>query len=474
MIDEASWGGDSEMSAWEGLMWRAETDPRTRSTGILLEILESEPEADRFWNALERCVSRFPRLRDRVVEPALPLGQPLWTPDPEFDLRAHVQTLRLSAPADQRTLLDMCEHLLTRPLDRKRAPWEAVLFTGLEDGRAALAFKFHHSLTDGIGLVQLLAMAHEPAWGDSSVNDGRLAVVTPGSLLRKRVLDLASEAPRRAAETPSRLLNRVGRAARDPIGAATDGVRFGRSLGRMLAPPEIRRSPLLSGSGVRSRLMVLDVPLDELRAGGRAAGGSVNDAFVAGILGGLRRFHEAFGVEVDTLPLGMPVSLRKESDPLGGNRFAGVRIAAPLSEPDPAERIRLIREIVLSARDEPAIGFLDHLSPVLTKLPSAAIIELSANLTSLSDVQVSNIRGLSQPVELAGVRVLGTYPLGPRPGVAMMVALMTYDGNCCLGLNVDPDVFDDLALLVRCLRAGFAEVTALATAKVDQSRGGQS
>jgi hypothetical protein len=242
----------------------------------------------------------------------------------------------------------------------------------------------------------------------------------------------------------------------------------------MLAPAEIGRSPLLSGSGVRSRLLVLDVPLDELRAGAKAAGGSVNDAFVAGVLGGLRRYHETFGVEVDTLPLGMPISLRKEGDPLGGNRFAGVRIAAPLSEPDPAERIRLIREIVLTARDEPAIGFLDHLSPVLTKLPSAAIIELSANLTSLSDVQVSNMRGLSQPVQVAGVKVLGTYPLGPRPGVAMMVALMTYGENCCLGFNVDPDVFDDLALLVRCLRAGFEEVTALATAKSAQSREVQS
>jgi len=85
---------------------------------------------------------------------------------------------------------------------------------------------------------------------------------------------------------------------------------------------------------------------------------------------------------VDTIPVGMPVSLRRENDPLRGNRFAGVRIAGPLSEPDPAERIRAIRELALEARDEPALGFLDLLSPALTRLPTRAIVELSANLTA--------------------------------------------------------------------------------------------
>jgi hypothetical protein len=42
--DALIWGGAQDMSAWEALMWRSESDPRTRSTGILLEILDGEPD----------------------------------------------------------------------------------------------------------------------------------------------------------------------------------------------------------------------------------------------------------------------------------------------------------------------------------------------------------------------------------------------------------------------------------------------
>ena len=48
-------------------------------------------------------------------------------------------------------------------------------------------------------------------------------------------------------------------------------------------------------------------------------GGSVNDGFLAGVLGGFRRYHERLGVdvsEVDTLPVGLPISLRTVSSTL--------------------------------------------------------------------------------------------------------------------------------------------------------------
>jgi hypothetical protein len=98
---------------------------------------------------------------------------------------------------------------------------------------------------------------------------------------------------------------------------------------------------------------------------------------------------------------------------------------------------------------------------MLTRLPTRAIIELSAGLTTGSDVQISNIRGIGHPVRLAGAEVLGTYPLGPRPGVAAMVTMITYNGVCCLGLTVDPRVFDDTEAFQESMSEGFAEVLAL-------------
>ncbi len=164
---------------------------------------------------------------------------------------------------------------------------------------------------------------------------------------------------------------------------------------------------------------------------------------------------------VEEIPIGMPVSLRRENDPIGGNRFTGAQFAAPLAETDPVRRMQLLHDFVTTIRTEPALGVVAEISPVMAKLPATAIIELAAQLTTSSDMQVSNIRGISHSAYLAGAEVVGMYPLGPRPGVAVMAAMITYNGTCCLGLNVNPHVFPDRELLRRCIREGFDEVLAV-------------
>jgi hypothetical protein len=223
---------------------------------------------------------------------------------------------------------------------------------------------------------------------------------------------------------------------------------------------------LLKGMGAGNGLLTANVPLAELKAAGRAAGGSVNDAYVAAVLGGVRRYHERHHVMVDTIPIAMPVSIRTKDDPAGGNKFAGVRFTGPLAECDPAARIKLIGDFVRGIRDEPAISFMNHASAALTLLPNVAIAEVSARLTTASDLQISNIRGLDRRAFLAGAEVLAMYPLGPRPGVAAMVTLLTYNGMCCIGLNVDPGVFTDIVVLAECLLEGFGEVIELGGAQI--------
>ncbi len=451
-------------------MWRAESDPRTSSTGILLEVLDSAPDWPRFVAAIRHTANRFPRLRERIVEPPVPLVQPAWSGVPGFDVKNHLHLVHLGGDASHEELMRRCETTMLSRLDPKRPPWECTLVTGLAGGEAAVLFRFHHSLTDGLGLIQLLALAHATEPADESENSWRRpalpdrprvlrTVVTPGSLLGSRVAERLRGAPSAAVGQLRDRVPQLRQLAESPLASVRDGAQFVASLGRMLGGPGATGSPLLASRTTGNSFLTLDIDLTELRRAAKAADGSVNDAFVAAVVGGLRRYHEHHDALVDTLPLAMPVSLRQENDPLGGNRFAGVRLAAPLSEPDPCERIRIIREFVLEARDEPAIGFLDHLSPLLTRLPNSAIIELSASLTAASDVQVSNIRGIGHPVYLAGRKVLRTYPLGPRPGVAAMIAMITYDGVCCLGINADPGL--DRDLLEKCLKEGFDEVLAL-------------
>src|SRR6185295_16245665 len=101
-----------------------------------------------------------PRFRQKVVEPALGFGNPVWVNDPDFDLHYHVRRQRVSAGGGWREALACAEQVAMTPFDRARSPLEVVLFEGLPDGRAAMLMKMHHSATDGIGGFQLFSKLH--------------------------------------------------------------------------------------------------------------------------------------------------------------------------------------------------------------------------------------------------------------------------------------------------------------------------
>jgi len=460
----ASWGGGQDLSAAEALMWRTSNDHRARSTGVMIELLDTEPDWDRLVAAHERFTQRVPRLRERVVEPPLPLVPPAWSPDPHFDLEYHLQRVRLPGDGSMAELHALAAQFTARPFDPERPPWEALLVLGLTGGQAAYLFKPHHSLSDGIGLLQLLDLSHghsrEPSPADDRPMPEPRRRESPEGLLVNRLVGRAVRAPVGAVREA---VSVAARFAGDPIGTTTDAVKFAMSLRRVLTPPDTAHSPALSGSGTGYRFDTFDVAFDELKAAGRAAGGSVNDAFLAGLLGGVRRYHEKLSLTVDSMPVAIPVSLRTDTDPMGANKFAGARFVAPVGEPDPKARIVAIHDFIGEARMEPALGFLDLLAPVLSRLPGIVLSRMVGEMTGLSDLQASNLGAIARPLYLAGARVTRVYPMGPRPGIPAMVAMLTYEGTCCISVNFDPEAIVDPAAFATCLREGFDEVTASAT-----------
>lgn len=459
----AAWGGSPDLSAGEAVMWRAERDHRTRSAGVFLEILDSEPDWNRLVAAYERVIRRIPRLRERVVEPVLPLVTPTWSRDPHFDLGYHLQRIRLPDGGSLDDLYAVAAVLAARPLDALRPPWEAMLVDGLPDGQAAFLFKGHHSLTDGLGMLQLIDLTHghnrEPSTGQVSAEEPALPSQSPTGLLVNRLASQIACAPDFLARQAAHI---VGRLRRDPLGTAGNAIKFGRSLGRVLAPPTAPRSPLLRDGGAGYRFITVDVPLDTMKAAAKAADGTVNDAFLAGLLGGVRRYHEIHGVTVELLPMAIPISIRSADDPLGGNQFAAARLPGPVGERDARARIAAIHRFITEAREEPALGFLDLISPVLSVLPTMVLTPVVAQMTTASDVQASNLGGIGRTLYLSGAKVLKVYGVGPRPGVAAMVTMLSYDGICCIGVNLDPDAITAVPEFVRCLQEGFDEVLHLA------------
>ena len=462
------WGVSAEMNPLETAMWRAEAaDPRLRVNVSLLELLDPAPDWDRLLAAHEWASRMVPRMRQRVAEPLFGLGTPTWVTVGELDLSRHVHRVALPAPGSMRQLLDVVQEFAAAPFDRSRPLWEALLIEGLADGRAGYLVKSHHSVTDGLGAVQLITRLHSRS---PEHDPGRPEPPLPGqaeaSRLRLLTGQLAGAARAAPAETLRQGIGVAGALVR-PWDTASQmagrAVRAARWLGNA-ATPAPAGSALLAGRGGGWHFEVLDVPLADLKAGAKAAGGSLNDGLLAAVIGGFRRYHARHGVPAGRLTVGFPISLRAQDDPQGGNRFTGARFAADMDEPDPAARVAAVRQFVLTARTASA-GRADAipaaLAPALGWLPPPVIAAVSGRLTSTNDVQVSNVPGVPYPVYIAGSRITHMYPFGPLPGCAAMITLISHNDECCIGTNTDTAAVTDPAGLIEDLRAGLDEVIAL-------------
>jgi len=454
------WGESREMNALETLMWRIEDDPRLRSTISGIEVLDCTPDWDRFVAAADWGTRMAPRFRQKVVEPALGIGNPCWVTDPYFDLHYHVRRIRLPEGGGWPALFSAAEQVAMTPFDRARSPWESVLFEGLPGGRAAHMLKMHHSTTDGMGSVLLFSQLH------SRTREANPAKPQPPPPPPERPTPtglLLDQLARDMRAIPGLLRHAGGAlwALVHPLTTAAAAVRFWSSMARVAADPHATGSPLLRGRSLSWRFMALDVAFDDLHAAARAADASLNDAFVAALLGAFRLYHEAFGQPVETIPMAIPISVRRDDDAAGGNRIAGARFAGPVAIADPRARMRAIGPLVRGLRNEPAIAGVSILAPALARLPAALLSAIAGGLTKSNDLQASNVPGLREDLYLAGARIERVYAFGPLPGCASMITLNSHRETCCVGANVDPAAITEPALFAECLVGGFAEVLSL-------------
>ena len=202
------------------------------------------------------------------------------------------------------------------------------------------------------------------------------------------------------------------------------------------------------------------VPLAELKRAAKAAGGTVNDAFVTAVTGGLRRYHEHLGQPVEELRMNMPINVREDTEKgrSAGNQFAPVRFAVPVDIEDPVERMETIHERVALQRAEPALPLLDTISAAIGSLPGDGAARLAGSMMKAIDFTTSNVPGPQFPVYVSGARIERMFGFGPLAGAAANVTCFSYDGTIDIGVNVDPAAVTDPALFVECLRKGVDEV----------------
>jgi WS/DGAT/MGAT family acyltransferase len=445
----------------DAFSWYMERDPALRSTIVAVAWLDRLPRWEAIVDRIERATRAIPLFRMRPVEPPARLSTPRWTVDDGFDLDWHLRRVDAPAPRTPASVVDLAAVAATTAFDPAHPLWEFTLVGRLQQGRAALLMKLHHSLTDGIGGMELALRLFDcdvaasrrlprepmpPAPAADGVHGLRLVRDSLGHDWGRIVQTVGQE----LRSGPAAAVH----AARHPLRTAADVAGTVRSIGRTVAPVTHTRSPVMSGRSLRRRLDVVTVGLPELKDSAAAAGGSLNDGFLAAMTGGLRRYHHLHGVAVDELRMTLPISIRKRSDPAAGNRITLQRLAVPLTPGDPVERMREIGRRCRAARDERSLPHTNAIAGALNLLPPGLI----GGMLKHVDFVASNVPGFTVPVYLAGAHVTGYTPFGPTIGASLNATLLSYDGTCFVGLTIDEAAVPDPDVLVTCIAQGFDQV----------------
>lgn len=446
------------MSSLDALFLAVEDGVNQMNIGTVAIFEGPAPGIDEVRDALARRTLAVPRCRQRVREPAGPLGRPVWIDDVRFQPHDHIHALSL--PGYGMDDLDRAAaDLLASPLDRSRPLWEVWVAEGLPEDRWALIAKVHHCLVDGIAGSDLLSAILDPR------PDG-------GARGSEWVPSPEPSASAFAWFSVTMALESLVAHARNAVGVLGHPVRsWGRARNVLVAAKQLwYRQPRWPSSltgpiGAHRRWTHLAVPLDDVRAIGAASGATVNDVLLAAVSSGFRDLLVARGepVEGRTITAMVPVSLRGTTEhATTGNRVANVHARLPIGRADPRSTLQAVHEQVddlKRSHEIEATGLLlrigDYLPRILADRVARSVLRRQRNVETV----ITNVPGPRSPLSLGRHQMIEGYPIAPIGGrVRISVAIWSYCGRLCFGITGDRDAAPDIDELGEGIGRGLADL----------------
>lgn len=459
--------------------YRRETNPRRYPGLVTVEVLDAVPDGQRLRAMVARAMTAHPRLRQRVLRPAVPTTGPHWVVDRDFDLDYHLRQVRLPAPGGERELLDLAELTLQSTFDPSRPLWTLTLVEGVFGDQAAVLLHHSHALDFGSGpcwwhdVPGEADVASEPGAVEADScevgsdldepvdlsDQGQIEPAGPGS----PVVTPASLAGQALAAWPATAVNNtrafiggaigaVQRFSQDPSAAVAEAQEYADSIRRVAGPGALRVSPALHHRSLRSRTVAVEFDVAAFDEAAMRAQATVADAALAALTAALRAYVHAIRRPLETLTLAVPA----ES---GGSML----IDASLAELDPGERMQQIRQARDHTASEPAADLVNTLVRRSAWLPDA-VFEAVCQARPVPDVAVHAVPAADVApggeTHIAGARVERAYTLGPRDGSAVVASFSTRGERGTLTTRCDIASVTHPTIWEQALNLGIHQVTA--------------
>lgn len=423
-------------------------------TGVI--VLERALDVAVLKRTVEARFLSFRRFRQRPIELS---GQWFWEIDDTFDINWHVRRAALPSPAGKAELQEYVSNLASSPLDLNKPMWQFHLIENYNGG-GALVVRVHHCYADGIALVQVMLSLH-----DTSPNAKHHKPHPPAKLKRsggtvfERLLAPARHQVEQAAEVVDSVLHKAIDWIRDPAAAAESLLGLARTGTHEAAEiaKELVHALMLSDDpatrfkgplGVFKRVAWCDpLPLEQVKAVGKALDATVNDVLLACAAGCLRAYLLERGEKADglTIRATIPVNLRPlEHAKELGNHFGLVFLELPIGLANPVARLLAVRDSMSQLKHSRqavmSYGMLSALGVGPSSLQKPALEMLSRKASAVA----TNVPGPQVPLYLCGVPVREMMVWVPQSGsIGMGISILSYAGSVYFGLISDTKLVAD-------------------------------
>lgn len=420
---------------------------------------EQPMDFERLKDTIEHRLLRFERFRQRIVRPRLSLHRYYWETDPHFDLDSHLHRIALPAPGNLAAFKAVANDLASTPLDLSRPLWQFHLIENYGQ-RSVLFCRLHHCIADGIALLHvLLSLCDDTA-------DAQRPVLQTGNGHRPAGLATALWRPAGATLSAARAAAHEGvELLRDPTRAVT-WVHMTAGAAQSMARVTLMRPDshsVLKGQLSVARRMAWSrpLPLDEVKAVGRATGSTVNDVMVSTLAGALQRYMQAKGRDPAQVRMRamMPVNLRAadESPEALGNRFGLYAPDLHMDVADPLARLDAFKQHIDHLKHTPE----GYVTRAIVETCGMAPVELEHLLirffTSKTSVVITNVAGPRQPTYLAGnlIRQINFW-VPQTAGLGLGVSIFSYAGEIVVGVMANAKLVPDPEAIVAAFEAEYA------------------
>jgi diacylglycerol O-acyltransferase / wax synthase len=397
----------------------------------------------------------FRRFRQKAV---LDAAGAWWVKDEAFDLDWHVSEVTLSGKAGKVELEALVSELASTPLDFERPLWQFHVVRNYAGG-TAIVQRIHHCYADGIALIQvLLSLTHATPEGSLELphaeeiqppadgsGDFWMQVFKPVT----RALGGAGQIGRGLLEQGRGLAANPQLAAEAVQEATKKGVDFAGEVAKILLMGRDAETRFKGALGERKVVAWADpLPLDEVKAVGKALGCSINDVLLSMAAGALRDYLEDKGDAVDSslqIRAIVPVNLRPPSGALElGNHFGLVFLELPIGMAHPLERVYEVRSRMrrLKGSYQPIIAL--GLLGAVGYGPRVVQEQVTQILGNNASAVMTNVPGPQHPLYFAGKRIAELDFWVPQSGgIGMGVSILSYDGRIQFGVITDAGLVPD-------------------------------